>query len=209
MAIQDRTTEIADAMAYIAAPDWHAARGINRCAGAFTGGLYGAVRRAARSKTSPKEKWMKLKALAAGAVLALGSWTAIEAIAQQNPADNLVRQRQGVMLLQGKYFGPLAGMAAGKVPYDATIATRNAGFLDSLSQMPWDAFTPETQSATVKTRALPEIFKDQAGFKAAQDQLRGAVQKLNADAKNEGSFKAAAGDVGKACNGCHDKFRSK
>ena len=152
---------------------------------------------------------MNTKVLAASLALVAGAGYTMAAFSQQNPADNLVRQRQGVMLLQGKYFGPLGGMAAGKVPYNAETATRNAGFLDALSQMPWDAFTAETQNATVKTRALPEIYKDQAGFKAAQDQLRAAITKLNADAKNEASFKTAAGDVGKACNNCHDKFRSK
>ena len=113
------------------------------------------------------------------------------------------------MTLQGKYWGPLGGMAQGKVPYDANIVARNAGYLEVLSKMPWDGFDASTQG--VKSGALPEIWKDAAGFKAAQDKLEGEIGKLVAAAKggNEAAVKAQLGAVGKACGGCHDKFRQK
>jgi cytochrome c556 len=142
-----------------------------------------------------KEKRMNKKLVAAGLAL-LGAVYSIGALAQ-TPSDNMVRQRQGVMLLQGKYFGPLGAMAAGKVPYNAEVVARNAGYLNALGQMPWDAFTPETANATVKTRALPEIYKDSAGFKKAAERLQGGVSKLAAEAKNEAGAKAA------------DQYRSK
>jgi cytochrome c556 len=150
---------------------------------------------------------MNKKLLAAGFALALGG-VSLTAFAQ-SPQDNQVRQRQGVMLLQGKYFGPMAQMAAGKVPYNADVAARNAGFLHALSQMPWDAFGPDTANAQVKSRALPEVYKDASGFKSQADRLTAASAKLVAEARNEASFKATVGEIGKTCASCHDQYRSK
>ena len=50
------------------------------------------------------------------------------ALAQVKP-EILVKQRQSAMTLIGKYFGPLGGMAQGKVPFDAKIVQRNAEYL--------------------------------------------------------------------------------
>jgi len=144
----------------------------------------------------------------AGLALALGANFALPAAAQVKP-QLLVEQRQAKMLLQGKYFGPLAGMAQGKVPYDAKIAARNAGFLDALSKMAWDGFDPSTSG--VKSRALPDIYKNPGKFKEAQEHFEGAVAKLVAATTggNEAAVKAAIGDIGKSCGSCHQDFRRK
>ena len=86
---------------------------------------------------------MRKSGVAVVVALSLGA-VAGAALAQAKP-EQLVRQRQAVMILQGKYFGPLAGMAQGKAPYNADIVRRNAAFLDNLSRMPWDAFDPATK----------------------------------------------------------------
>ena len=151
---------------------------------------------------------MNNKLLAAGLVLALGAGFTVNAVAQAKP-ETLVKQRQAAMTLIGKYWGPLGGMAQGKVPYDANVVARNAGFLDALSKMPWDGFHPSTQGE--KTAALPEIWKDEAKFKAAQEFLQGNIAKLVSTTRggDEGAVKAALGDVGKSCGGCHNTFRQK
>ena len=151
---------------------------------------------------------MNKKLLAAGMALALGAGFTVNALAQAKP-ETLVKQRQAAMTLIGKYWGPLGGMAQGKVPYDANVVARNAGFLEALSKMPWDGFHPSTQGE--KTAALPEIWKDEAKFKAAQEFLQGNVAKLVSTAKggDEGAVRAALGDVGKSCGGCHNTFREK
>ena len=130
------------------------------------------------------------------------------AFAQANPAT-LVKQRQAAMSLQGKYFGPLFGMGSGRAPYDAAIAARNAGYLETLSHMAWDGFNPST--ANEKSNALPKIYEDAAGFKAAQDKFQAEATKLVAATKggNEAAAKAAIGEIGKSCNGCHDTYRAK
>ena len=127
-------------------------------------------------------------------------------MAQAKP-DLLVKQRQAAMTLQGKYFGPMGGMAQGKVPFNADTVRRNAVFLDALSQMSWDGFTPATQE--IKSRALPAIYSDAAKFKEAQDSFKADTAKLVAVSKgsDEAAIKAQIGAVGKHCGSCHDDFR--
>ena len=130
------------------------------------------------------------------------------ALAQAKP-DILVKQRQSAMTLQGKYFGPMAGMAQGKVPYNADTVKRNAEFLDTLSKMAWDGFTPGTQE--IKSRALPVIYSDAAKFKEAQDRFQADTAKLVSvvTSGDEAAIKAQIGAVGKNCGSCHDAFREK
>jgi len=151
---------------------------------------------------------MNRKVIFAGLALALGAGYALTAFSQAKP-EVLVKQRQAVMTLQGKYIGPLVGMLKG-APYDANVVARNAAYLDALSQMPWDGFVESTKGEK-NTRALPVIYSDPGKFKQAQDQLRTAVGSLVAASKagNEGTVKAAIGDIGKACGNCHDNFREK
>jgi cytochrome c556 len=141
-------------------------------------------------------------------VLGTGAGYATSVMAQAKP-EVLVKQRQSAMTLIGKYFGPLGAMAAGKAPYNAEVAARNAGYLQALSQMPWDGFHANTKDTTAKNRALPAVFDDAAKFKSAQDRFTGAVAKMASAANDEGAFKAAAGEVGKACGACHNDFRAK
>jgi len=149
-----------------------------------------------------------MKMLTAGMGIALGLAVAQDALAQAKP-EVLVKQRQAVMTLQGKYFGPLAAMAQGKAPYRAEVAQRNAGFLDNLSRMAWDGFDPSTRSE--KSRALPAVYEKSAAFKQAANRLENEASKLVAVSRSgdEGAVKAQIAAVGKSCGGCHDDFREK
>jgi cytochrome c556 len=151
---------------------------------------------------------MRSNVFMASLALAIGAGCAFNAMAQVKP-EVLVDQRVAAMRLQGKYFGPLVPMAQGRVPYDAAIVARNAGYLDVLTNMAWDGFDPSTKD--VKSRALPEVYSDPAKFKAAQDTLHAEVNKLVTAVKagNEANTKTAIMDLGKACNTCHDSFRQK
>jgi cytochrome c556 len=149
---------------------------------------------------------MKKILLLAGVAMAVAGGAAI---AQVKP-EILVKQRQAVMTLQGKYWGPIAGMASGKVsPYNADIVARNATYLENLTQMAWDGFDPSTQG--VKSAALPEIYSNPAKFREASDRLQAETAKLGAvaRARDEAGVKAQFGAVGKACGGCHESFRVK
>ncbi len=154
---------------------------------------------------------MKKRLLLAGLALALGAGYTLTAFSQVKP-EVLVKQRQSAMTLQGKYFGPMAGMAQGKVPYNADVIARNAAYLDVLDKMPWDGFTESTKDLKdVKTAALPAIWNEPAKFKEAQERLQSEVSRLVSVSKSgdEAAVKAQIGAVGKSCGGCHENFRQK
>lgn len=150
---------------------------------------------------------MKNTLVAATAALAMGA-VAGTALAQAKP-DVLVKQRQAAMTLIGKYFGPLGGMAQGRVPFDAKVVQRNADYLGTLSKMPWDGFDPSTKGE--KTRALPAVYDKSGEFKQAAERMQSEIEKLQSVAKggDETSIKSQIGAVGKSCAGCHDNFREK
>jgi cytochrome c556 len=144
------------------------------------------------------------------AVLAasVGAGFVLDAAAQAKP-EVLVKQRQAAMTLQGKYLGPLGGMAQGKIPYDAKIVQRNAAFLEALSKMPWDGFDPSTKGE--KSAALPAVWEKPAEFKQAAERLETEAAKLAALSKtgDEAAVKNQIAATGKACGGCHETFREK
>jgi cytochrome c556 len=155
-----------------------------------------------------EEEWMKKNLVAAGVAVAVGSICGA-ALAQMKP-DVLVKQRQSAMTLIGKYWGPIAGMASGKVsPYNADVVSRNATYLENLAQMPWDGFHESTKGE--KTRALPEIWSQKAKFDELAQRLQSETAKLGeiARAKNEAGVKQQYAAVGKVCGACHDGFRAK
>ncbi|MBX9811745.1 MAG: cytochrome c [Burkholderiales bacterium] len=150
-----------------------------------------------------------MKKIITGSVLvAIGLSLVGIAQAQVKP-ETLVKQRQAAMTLQGKYFGPLVGMAQGKIPYDASVVARNAAYLDTLSKMPWDGFAASTKD--LKSGALPAVFTDTAKFKEAQNRFESEVTKLASVSKggDEATVKAQIQAVGKTCGGCHESFREK
>lgn len=149
------------------------------------------------------------KSLAAIAVaLAAGSLSGA-AVAQMKP-EVMVKQRQAAMTLIGKYWGPIAGMASGKVsPYNADVVSRNATYLENLAQMPWDGFHDNTKGE--KSRALPEVWSQRAKFDELAQRLQAETAKLGevARARNEAGVKQQFAAVGKVCGACHEGFRQK
>lgn len=150
---------------------------------------------------------MKRSATAVVVALALGVAAGV-VFAQAKP-EVLVKQRQSVMTLQGKYFGPMAAMAQGKAPYNADVIKRNSAFLDNLSRMAWDGFDASTKDT--KSAALPVIYEQGDKFKEAASRLENEAHKLYevAQSGDEAAVKTQIGAVGKACGGCHNDFRQK
>ena len=149
------------------------------------------------------------KVLGAAAVALALAGMAGGAVAQQKP-DVLVKQRQSAMTLIGKYWGPIAGMASGKVsPYNADVVSRNATYLENLAQMPWDGFHESTKGE--KSRALPATWEQKAKFDELAQRLQSETAKLGqmARAKDEAGVKQQYAAVGKVCGACHESFREK
>lgn len=150
---------------------------------------------------------MKAKLVLSSLAVMVGAGYGAAVFAQAKP-DVLVKQRQAAMTLQGKYWGPIAGMASGKTPYNAETVARNAPILEVLSKLPWDGFVDSTKGE--KSRALPAVWTDNAKFKTAADKMQTAVAQLVKVSKgDEATVKAALADVGKSCGACHDDFREK
>ncbi len=151
---------------------------------------------------------MKRKMLMAALALAVGAGASFQASAQVKP-EVLVKQRQAAMTLQGKYFGPIGAMVQGKAPWDAAVVARNAAYLEVLAKMPWDGFQAST--ADLKSDAKPEIYKEMDKFKSIYEKFEADAVKLAAAAKSgdQGAVKAAFGEVGKSCKGCHDDYKVK
>ena len=150
---------------------------------------------------------MNQRLLMSAVALGLSAIYIAPAFSQAKP-DVLVKQRQSAMVLIGTYFGPLNAMAQGKIPYDAAVVTRNAGYVDTLSRMPWDGFVASTKGE--KSRALPAIYTDTAKFKEAQDRFQSEASKLASMSKgDEAAVKQQISAVSKACAACHDDFRER
>jgi cytochrome c556 len=148
---------------------------------------------------------MKRRGLVAMVVLTLASGVVL---AQVKP-ETLVKQRQGKMSLQGKYFFPLAAMAQGKAPYNAETVRTYSAYLDNLSRMAWDGFDSSTKG--IQSRALPAVFEQPDKFKAAASRLEVEAHNLYEISRSgdEAAVKAQIGAVGKACGGCHESFQAK
>ena len=151
---------------------------------------------------------MSKRIVAAVVAVALGGLAGV-ADAQVKP-DVLVKQRQSAMTLIGKYWGPIAGMASGKVsPYNADVVSRNATYLENLAQMPWDGFHESSKGE--KSRALPAVWSEKAKFDELAQRLQSETAKLGqvARAKDEAGVKQQYAAVGKVCGACHENFREK
>ena len=145
-------------------------------------------------------------AVAAGLLtLSLGAGFAFAAMS----ADDAIKGRKACMKLgHGGVMGVAVPIMKGEMPYDAAALKaaydnedKNCAHYDEL-------FGADTkQGTTEKTNALPAIWTDPEGFKAAGGVWYAASQKLRATT-DEASFKAAFPALGASCKGCHEKFRA-
>ena len=135
---------------------------------------------------------------------------ALPAQAQFKSPEDAVKYRKSAFTLMGAHFGRLAGMAQGKIPFDAKLAAENADVLAAVVKLPYTAFGEGTD-LVASTEAKPNIWKEMPAFTAAAEKMQGEVLKLQAAAKTGdlAQLKVAVGGVGQSCKACHDKFREK
>jgi cytochrome c556 len=145
-------------------------------------------------------------AILAAAVIAATSFS----VSAQTAQERSIQYRQGVMKAQGWQLGNMGAQIRGTKPYNKDDFAQSATFLSQLMHMSWDGFGPGTDKGA-PTKARPEIWTDGTKFKAAGDNAIKATAALAqaAAAGNMDTIKAAFGEVGKACKGCHDDFQAK
>lgn len=138
-----------------------------------------------------------------------GAAPAAQAAEPDKRAQQAVKVRKAVLTLTYNNFGPLANMARGRIPFDGEVAATNAMRLHQLARMLGDSFAYDTRGSGVETEALDAIWSDADGFAGRVADFVAAAEALDMAAQggDEDQIKAAAGNVGKTCGGCHDNYR--
>jgi cytochrome c556 len=140
------------------------------------------------------------------AVAATGlAFAADESKAQKGAA----KYRKSTFIMVNHHMGVLGAMVKGKVDFDLAVYTKNAEALAAISQLASTGFAVE---GTVKgSRAKNAIWENKTDFDEKLTAFQTASTALAAAAKtgDADKAKAAFGDVGKSCKGCHTDYRKK
>jgi cytochrome c556 len=150
-----------------------------------------------------------MKAIAACALAAAALSLSAPATAQFAKAEDAIKYRQSALFVMGQHFSRIGAMANGRVPFDAKAAQDNADVVASMAKLPWAGFAPGTDKGA--TKALPEIWTEQAKFKEHSEKLEADTVKLAAAAKTGSldNLKTAFGATAGSCKACHDNYRAK
>ncbi|MBP8286536.1 MAG: cytochrome c [Rhodoferax sp.] len=150
-----------------------------------------------------------MKKFAAIVLTAIGAALALPAAAQFAKPEDAIKYRKNALFVMQQNFGRVAGMAAGKIPFDAKVAAESAATAEFVGKLPWAGFGPGTEKGD--TKAKPEIWAEKAKFDDYANKLEAELAKLTVAAKSGSldSVKAATNAVGGACKACHDDFRAK
>ena len=151
----------------------------------------------------------RIKAVASLALAASAIVLSLPAAAQFAKPEDAIKYRQSALSVMGTHFGRVAGMANGKIPFDAKLAAENATIAESMSKLPWAGFGEGTDKGN--TKAKPEIWTDNAKFKESGEKMQAEMVKLAAAARtgNLDAIKTAVGATGGTCKACHDAFRKE
>ncbi|MDD2926400.1 cytochrome c [Rhodoferax sp.] len=150
-----------------------------------------------------------MKKIVSLALAGLAATFVLPASAQFAKPEDAIKYRKNALFVMQQNFGRVAGMAAGKVPFDAKVAAESAAVADYVGKLPWAGFGPGTDKGD--TKAKPEIWTNKAKFDEAAGKLQTEMGKLAAVAKTGklDDIKVAVNAVGGACKSCHDDFRAK
>jgi cytochrome c556 len=137
----------------------------------------------------------------------------LEGLAQERPQtkeEQAIKYRQSVYKVILWNFGPMAGMAQGKIPYDAADFAKRAERVATMAPMLLEGY-PRGSGSGAPTRAKAEIWDNFDEFTRLMHDMENKAAAL-ADVAKEGSLeksRAAVGELGDACKACHDKYRAK
>ncbi len=149
---------------------------------------------------------MPLRMVAAAVI---GLALALPAAAQFAKPEDAIKYRRAALTVMGRHFGIVAGMAGGKIPFDAKAAAENAEIATMMSKLPFVAFVEGSDKGD--TKAEPKIWTEMDKFRAAATKMQEAMAKLDVAAKggNLDAIKVAVGETGRSCKACHDSYRKE
>jgi cytochrome c556 len=147
---------------------------------------------------------MKLSTWFAAGLVAAVALTTTAVVAQQDP----IAARQALMKDNGKAAGALAKMLKGESPFDLATAQQSfKTFQDVSAKMP--ALFPADSKTGGDTTASPKIWENMDDFKARFVKFAADAKAAEASVKDLDGLKAAMGNIGKDCGGCHETYRIK
>lgn len=133
------------------------------------------------------------------------------AISHLNDKEIPQSYRQSWFAMLGTNFGPMVAMVKGEMPWEEQ---QMAGFADQMAALMtidvMRGFADGSEKGT--TKAKPEIWQNKADFQKKMDDLKVAVNALQAAAQQGTDRKAIAEQVaatGKACKSCHDEYTAE
>ena len=141
------------------------------------------------------------------AIVFSATFSAATVADEESHGNKAVDYRESVMSILKWNMGPLGAMASGKMAYDEALFRKHAGDLIAASRLDLLAGFPE--DSDTGEGAKSEIWLDWENFVAKHEAFRNATSGLEqavAGGKEE-TMKAALGEVGKACKGCHKSFK--
>ncbi len=135
-------------------------------------------------------------------ILALGLSSAALADAKAS-----IEAREACMKANGGMMKVMVPVIKGQKPYDKAAIDASIANAQKACGGWADWWGEDTKpGGAVKTEAKAEIWSDPKGFEAAGAAYVKAEAAVLAST-DEASFKAAFPALGKACQGCHEKFR--
>lgn len=157
-----------------------------------------------------KSQYSIARATIAGLIATAGLALSLAAgVASAQTPQQAIQFRKGSMQVQQWHLRTLVQMIKGQRPFDAAVYLRAMTTLESLAASVGEGFIPG--SDTGDTRTMPDAFKDPAAFRAAVERFQGEAKKAVAVARSgdEKAMRAEVPEMIKACDGCHERFRSK
>jgi cytochrome c556 len=124
-------------------------------------------------------------------------------------ADDPIHERHELMEGVGDAAKPIGQMLKGEREFDAAVVMASFETFDDASAQFGDLFPPGSETGQ-DTEAAPAIWEDRAGFEKALATWADAVDAaIAAKPQTLDETKPVAGEVFKACKGCHDTYRIK
>ena len=136
-----------------------------------------------------------------GAALLAGATTVM---AQSDP----IAERRSIMKRVGALTKTGTQMVKGEVPFDLAKAKEVLETYAVAADKTHDYF-PDTSKTGGETTASPNIWKNQADFRAKFDAWAKDIEKAKATTKDLDTFKAEFTTLTRACSSCHQDYRVK
>jgi cytochrome c556 len=143
-----------------------------------------------------------IKRIVLAAALAAFGVTAV--VAQSDP----IAARKALMKENGNQSKISREIIEGKRPFELATAKHVLATFAGVHEKAKNLW-PDTSKTGGDTASLPAIWENKADFDAKLSKFSADAKAAEAKVTDLDSFKAAIGEVGKECGGCHNTYRKK